>query len=52
MAFKVDDIVRKTTGTQKYTVKVVLPESKYKCVVYPQTSSAQYTFKEAELVLV
>jgi len=52
MAFNVGDIVKKTTGTQKYKVKEVVPDSKYKCVYEPAIAPiVTFTFKEADLEL-
>lgn len=52
MAFQVDDIVKKTGGSQKYKVSEVLPESKYECVYEPLINpNIKFTFKEADLEL-
>ena len=53
MAFQVDDIVKKTDGTQSYKVLEVLDGSKYKCCLEPNTcTNLKYTFKESDLELV
>jgi len=52
MAFNVNDIVKKTTGSQRYIIVTILSDSKYECKLYPQHSSVKFTFNEADLVLV
>jgi len=53
MAFEVDDIVKKATGSQRYKVKEVLPESKYKCQYEPLIAPhVKFVFDEADLELV
>jgi len=52
MAFSVGDIVKKIDGSQKYKVVDVLPDSKYKCIFEPKTSSTvSFVFKESVLQL-
>jgi len=50
MAFNVDDIVRKTNGTQKYKVVTVLADSKYECKYKVGTQKVSFVFKEEDLV--
>ena len=45
MAFNVDDIVRKTNGTQKYKVVTVLADSKYECKYKVGTQKVSFVFK-------
>ena len=52
--FNVDDIIRKTGGTQHYRVTEVLPVEtvqKYKCKFEPNTMTqmVDFTFKEADI---
>ena len=52
MSFNVDDIVKKISGTQKYVVKEVLTDDKYKCKYYPDIGqSISFVFKGTDLEL-
>jgi len=52
MAIEVGDIVRKTTGTQKYKV-VEKNDTKCKCILEPNTCPmTKFTFDESDLVKV
>ena len=53
MAFNINDIVKKKTGTQKYKVVQIEPNDKYGCKLQPPIGQiTTYYFKEDVLELV
>ena len=52
MKYKIDDIVKKIDGTQKYKIIELKPPTKYVCQLYPNTvTGLKFTFKEDNIEL-